>query len=84
MARSWRIEYEGAYYHLSRGNERRDIFLCDEDRSMFLDTIGECGEQFEIELFSDVLGADGGRSHFLKRSLCVPVRSSRSESLSAV
>ena len=56
MARAWRIEYEGAYYHLlSRGNERRDIFLCDEDRSMFLDTLGECGERFEIELFSYVL-----------------------------
>ena len=56
MARSWRIEYEGAYYHLlSRGNERRDIFLCDEDRNLVLDTIGECGERFEIELFSYVL-----------------------------
>jgi len=56
MARAWRIEYEGAYYHLlSRGNERRDIFPCDEDRSLFLDTIGECGERFEIDIFSYVL-----------------------------
>jgi putative transposase len=56
MTRAWRIEYEGAYYHLlSRGNERRDIFLCDEDRSLFLDTIGECGERFEIDIFSYVL-----------------------------
>jgi putative transposase len=56
MARAWRIEYEGAYYHLlSRGNERRDIFLCDEDRNLFLDTIGECGERFEIDIFSYVL-----------------------------
>ena len=56
MARAWRIEYEGAYYHLlSRGNERRDIFLCDEDRRLFLDTIAECCERFEIELFSYVL-----------------------------
>ena len=56
MARAWRIEYEGAYYHLlSRGNERRDIFLYDADRRLFLDTLGECGERFEIELFSYVL-----------------------------
>jgi putative transposase len=56
MARAWRIEYEGAYYHLlSRGNEGRDIFLCDEDRSLFLGTIGEFGERFEIELFCYVL-----------------------------
>lgn len=56
MARAWRIEYEGALYHLfSRGNERRDIFLCKEDRSLFQDTIGECTERFEIELFSYVL-----------------------------
>jgi putative transposase len=56
MARAWRIEYEGAYYHLlSRGNERRDIFICDENRRLFLDTICECGERFEIELFSYVL-----------------------------
>jgi hypothetical protein len=28
MARAWRIEYEGAYYHLlSRGNERQRIFF---------------------------------------------------------
>jgi hypothetical protein len=50
------MEYEGAYYHLlSRGNERRDILLCDEDRSLFLDTIGECGARFEIDIFSYVL-----------------------------
>ena len=37
MARPWRIEYEGAFYHvMSRGNERRPIFLDDEDRSTFL------------------------------------------------
>ena len=56
MARVWRIEYEGAYYYLLfRGNESRNIFLCYEDRSFFLDTIGECGERFETELFSYVL-----------------------------
>ena len=33
MARAWRIEYEGALYHvLSRGNEQRTIFTETEDR----------------------------------------------------
>jgi hypothetical protein len=28
MARAWRVEYEGALYHvLSRGNQRQAIFL---------------------------------------------------------
>jgi hypothetical protein len=49
MGRAWRIEYEGAYYHiLSRGNERKDIFLDDKDRHMFLDTIGEMSERFLV------------------------------------
>jgi putative transposase len=46
MARSIRIEYEGAFYHLiARGNRRADIFESDEDRSLFLTTLGEaCGK----------------------------------------
>ena len=33
MARAWRIEYEGALYHVfSRGNEQRPIVIDDEDR----------------------------------------------------
>jgi hypothetical protein len=37
LARPWRIEYEGAYYHvLSRGKGRRDIFIEDKDRKLFL------------------------------------------------
>jgi|GEM_PF-2796779 hypothetical protein len=33
LARPWRIQYEGAYYHvLSRGNERKDVFFADGDR----------------------------------------------------
>ena len=39
MARAWRIEYEGALYHvLSRGNERCNIVVDDKDRNLFLDT----------------------------------------------
>ena len=40
MARRWRVEYEGARYHLfSSGNIRQDIFVTDKDRYLFLDTI---------------------------------------------
>jgi putative transposase len=56
MARAWRIEYEGAFYHLlSRGNERGDIFLTDDDCRLFLDTLGEYSERFEVRLFAYVL-----------------------------
>ena len=34
MARPLRLEYEGAIYHVTvRGNDRRDIFKDDQDRS---------------------------------------------------
>ena len=56
MARAWRIEYEGALYHvLSRGNERQDIVINDDDRQLFLATVGEMGERFEIDIFAYVL-----------------------------
>lgn len=56
MARQWRIEFEGALYHiLSRGNERRDIFLHDNDRFSFLDTLGELSERFEVVVYAYVL-----------------------------
>ena len=42
MARPFRIEFEGAVYHItSRGNAGEEIFLDDEDRSGFLATLGE-------------------------------------------
>ena len=38
MARQWRIEFPGALYHiLSRGNARQDIFLSDEENSIWED-----------------------------------------------
>ena len=56
MSRACRIEYEGAFYHLlSRGNEQRDIFEDEMDRNIFLDTIGEFSERFEIDVFAFVL-----------------------------
>ncbi len=45
MARSIRIEYPGAFYHvMARGNRRESIFFDDEDRRFFLGTLAEaCG-----------------------------------------
>jgi REP element-mobilizing transposase RayT len=40
---------------LSRGNERRDIFFGDEDRRLFLDTLGDMAQRFEVDVFAYVL-----------------------------
>jgi len=67
MSRAWRIEYPGALYHvLSRGNERRDIFVDDDDRCMFLDTLGEMVERFELDIAAYVLM--GNHYHLLLRT----------------
>ena len=67
MARAWRIAYEGALYHvLSRGNERRDIFLDDEDRRLFLTGLAEAGERFAVDVFAYVLM--GTHYHLLLRT----------------
>ena len=56
MARAWRIEYEGALYHvLSRGNDRQDIVINDDDRMLFLETVAEVAERFELDIFAYVL-----------------------------
>ena len=67
MARAWRIEYEGALYHvLSRGNEKQNIFTNDDDRKLFLATVGEMAKRFEIDLFVYVLMDN--HYHFLFRN----------------
>ena len=49
MARAWRIEYEGALYHVrSRGNERCRIVVDDKYQHLFLDTVGEMSQRFEL------------------------------------
>ena len=46
MARSVRIEFPGAYYHLmARGNRREAIFLDDDDRRFFLQCLAEACEK---------------------------------------
>ncbi len=42
MPRKLRVEYEGAIYHvMNRGDRREPIFLCAEDRELFLQTVDE-------------------------------------------
>jgi REP element-mobilizing transposase RayT len=53
MARPLRLESAGALYHVTvRGNERRSIFLGDEDsgRVVFLDVLGATCERFNWAL----------------------------------
>ena len=56
MARPWRIEFEGALYHVpSRGNEHKDIFRDYKDRVSFLNCLGEMSARFETDIFAYVL-----------------------------
>jgi REP element-mobilizing transposase RayT len=67
MARPLRIEYPGAWYHVtSRGNERREIFRDDKDRIRFLSTLKESIDQFNVEVHCYVLMSN--HFHFLLRT----------------
>ncbi|MEO8380886.1 MAG: transposase [Acidobacteriota bacterium] len=56
MARQLRIEFPDALYHVtSRGNEQRDIFRDDFDRSKFLAILGEAVERFGWSITAWVL-----------------------------
>jgi REP element-mobilizing transposase RayT len=56
MARPLRISFQGAVYHLlSRGNERKELFRDDQDRSFFLRTLGETGKIYSVVIHAYVL-----------------------------
>jgi REP element-mobilizing transposase RayT len=56
MARSLRIQYPGAFYHVTcRGNERRKIFLDDDDRYRFLKLLAESLEIYQVVLYAYVM-----------------------------
>jgi REP element-mobilizing transposase RayT len=43
MPRKLRVEYEGAIYHvMNRGDRQEAIFKDDNDRDLFLETLGQC------------------------------------------
>jgi putative transposase len=68
MARPLRIEYAGAWYHVtSRGSERGAIFLDEKDRIRFLDSLKESIERFKVEVHCYVLM--NNHFHFLLRTL---------------
>ena len=46
MPRSIRLEQPGSYYHvMARGNRREKIYLDEDDRKLFLQTLGEACER---------------------------------------
>jgi putative transposase len=56
MARQLRIEYPGAWYHVtSRGNERGEIYKDDKDRIRFLGALEESSERYKVEVHCYVL-----------------------------
>lgn len=66
MARPLRIEYPGAYYHVtSRGNDRKAIFHDNEDREKFLALLAQAIEQFYLRLHAYVLMDN----HYLSSSM---------------
>jgi len=56
MARALRIEYKGAFYHVtSRGNERKNIFFARSDYLKFQAYLEEAGKKYGYFLHSYVL-----------------------------
>ena len=52
MARPLRIRYEGAVYHVTvRGNERRAIFLTDDDHKRFTLKLAESVRMYDVRLY---------------------------------
>jgi len=56
MARPLRIEYEGAYYHITaRGNEKRKIYFTKSDYEKFKGYLAEAKKKYGIIIHSYVL-----------------------------
>ena len=56
MSRAPRIQFPGAYYHItSRGNEGRDIYKDDQDRKQFITILKENKVKFQIIFYCYVL-----------------------------
>ena len=59
MSRPWRIEYEGALYHLlSRGNERSDIFIEQNEYISCLFGLSYSGGQSRREIYKTQIGKE--------------------------
>ncbi|MEE9122460.1 MAG: transposase [Syntrophobacteria bacterium] len=67
MARPLRIQYPGAWYHVTcRGNERGPIYQDDKDKKRFLTTLEESVEAFHVEVHCYTLMSN--HFHFLLKS----------------
>jgi len=56
MARALRIQYPGAFYHVTcRGNERRDIFLGKPDQEVFLEKLAISSDTYNVPILAYVL-----------------------------
>ena len=56
MARPLRIEYPGAFYHITaRGNERKKIFFAKSDYDRFKSYLKEAEDKYGIRLHCYVL-----------------------------
>lgn len=56
MARPLRIQFPGAFYHITcRGNTRRKIFLDDEDRQRFVIQLAESLDTYHVVLYTYIL-----------------------------
>jgi putative transposase len=64
MARQLRIQYPGAFYHVtSRGNRKKAIFVSDRDRLAFLEYFDEAHRKFQAVLHTYCLMSN--HYHFL-------------------
>src|SRR3989338_8964214 len=82
MARPLRIESAGAFYHvMSRGNERKAVFREEADYELFLETLKDASERFDVlvhawclmpnHLHLLIQTKDSNLSSFMKRLLGV-------------
>jgi len=56
MARSLRIQYPGAFYHITcRGNQRQKIFIDDQDRHRFLALLSESLATYQVVLYAHIM-----------------------------
>jgi putative transposase len=56
MARSLRIQFENAYYHVTcRGNARQAIFSYDTDYATFLDLLERSSDIYQVDILAYVL-----------------------------
>ena len=56
MARPLRIQYPGAFYHITnRGNERKPIFKDDVDRSRFLEILAQSKDNYQVVIHGFVM-----------------------------